>query len=272
MKNLMPVIVLASLLLSIGSKEAAAQNARRIRLTDNTDIMVITLTPDKTVLSMSGLSSERIKRVPPFATLGIYYPSGCRPDSKIPLFFAMSPDAGNGISTIPPYSPFADKLRFAVAALDIPAEQDIEEARYYYMLHTIYFFKKKGILSGQPVWIGGFSGGAKWSLHLGALGGDRFDGILAAGCNEDFASLGFRQMHNPKALNVPIVMLNGTVDETAGTNDWNYYPMLWTMKKTGFTNVHVIVYDGGHSLPYQETLDAFIWLKRCYAKKTNASK
>lgn len=249
--------------------EVHAQNARQIRLAGNANIKVMTLKVDKTVLSKCGLSSDRIKRVPASASLGIYYPPGCGPKSQIPLFFAMNPGAGNGISAISPYIIFADKLHFAVAALEFPADQDIEEARYYYMLHTVSFFRKSG---GQPVWIGGFSGGAKWALHLGTWGGDRFDGILAGGCNEDFASLGFRQIHDLKAFNVPIVMLNGTADETAGTGDWNYYPMLWTIKKTGFKNVKIIVYDGGHSLPYQETLDAFVWLKKCYGKKSHSGR
>jgi hypothetical protein len=40
------------------------------------------------------------------------------------------------------------------------------------------------------------------------------------------------------------------------------------MKRSGFKNIKIMVYDGGHGLPYRETLDAFIWLKKCYAKKT----
>jgi predicted esterase len=257
------------LLLGLGAG-TEAQNPRQS--SGGKEISVFRLFPNKTVLASSGLSNERIKKVPDSAILGIYFPSGYRQGSAVPFFFAMCPGTGDGISTIPAYMRFADELHFAIAAFNFPPEQDIEEARFYYILHTIYVFRKSGVLRSQPVWVGGFSGGAKWSLHLGAWGGDRFDGILAAGCNEDFATLGFRQMYNPKALNVPIVMLNGTVDETAGTNDWNYYPMLWTMKKTGFTNVHVIVYDGGHGLPYQETLEAFIWLKKCYEKKSRGSR
>jgi predicted esterase len=230
------------------------------------------LHPNKTVLASIGLSREQIKRVPDSATMGLYFPSGYRDGSSIPIFFVMPTDGESGIPIISSYVLFADKLHFAVAGFEFPAESDMEEARYYYCLHVIYLFRKNGIIRNQPVWIGGFSGGGLWSLHMCAWGGDRFNGVLAAGCNQDFASVGFCQMKNQKAFDVPIAMLNGTADEIAGTDHWNYYHILWTMKNTGFKNIKIFVYDGGHSLPYQETLDAFVWLKKCYEKKSRGGR
>jgi predicted esterase len=232
-----------------------------------TRVVRIDAAVDKTLLASSGLSGVRLERVPATATIGVYYPESYKPGMAMPVLFAMSPGAGSGISGVNTFIRFAEKLGFIIAAVQIPEAQDVEEARYYYMLHAIDFFRKQGILLHQPAWIGGVSGGAKWALQLGAWGGSRFDGIIAIDCNEDFATLGFLQLKDRSALDIPICLINGSSDELAGIGRGDYMQMIWTMKQTGFKPVKIFVFDGGHTIPEQETIEAFEWLKQCYDKK-----
>lgn len=167
---------------------------------------------------------------------------------------------GRGNRAIGAYQRFADEIGFVVAAVDLPGAQDITEARYYYILHIVEGLRRAGTLGTQPVWIGGLSGGAKWAMHLGALGGDRFSGVLAIASNDDFATVGYQEYGNRTALQMPICLLNGTQDGVAGVNVEWYEPMCRSLKTTGFSNVMRREYDGGHSIPYAETVEAFRWL------------
>ncbi len=225
------------------------------------EIQIIEASINEAIVDASGLSAERCMRIPSNAKIGFYYPSSYKKGMNLPVLFAMSPGAGNAMGAIYSFRQFAEEIIFIVAASEVAADKDIEEARFYYILHAIDYLKKKSILTNETsIWIGGISGGAKWALHLGAWGGKIFSGILAISSNEDFATLGYRQLHNTTALNVPICMINGLHDNIAGVDDYNYYAMIWTMKQTGFRRIKVVVYDGGHNMPFQETIDAFKWL------------
>lgn len=201
------------------------------------------------------------------AKVGIYIPNTAKSKKSMPLFFAMRPGVGSGLSAINQYKKFADELGFIVAAVGLDSNNDNEDSRLYYMLNCIKNLSDEGLLDDEPVFIGGFSGGGKWSLHLGAWAGDYFSGILGIGTNEDLASFGYRQTANKSCFDLPIVMLNGTNDDVAGTNDYNYYSMFWRMKETGFKKVKVMVYEGAHSIPYKETLEAFEYLLENYSTR-----
>jgi predicted esterase len=193
--------------------------------------------------------------------VAIYYPKNFTPAKKWPLFIAMAPGAGAGVRALFNYREFADNVGFLIAAPELPVEQDIEDARYYYALLAINKLNSSGYIRNQPVWIGGFSGGGKWALQLGAYGGDIFSGILAIGCNEDYATLGLKEYKNNRALDILIYLLNGTEDEVAGTKRSDYPEMINSIKNSGFRNVTVETYPGAHSIPYKETLQAFNYLK-----------
>lgn len=82
---------------------------------------------------------------------------------------ALAPGVGNFIPEIASYKRFADSIGFIVTSENIDSKSDGEAAhRYYYILATINYLKKRGKLGTQPVWIGGASGGAKWAMHLNA--------------------------------------------------------------------------------------------------------
>jgi predicted esterase len=218
---------------------------------------------DKSIYSHSNIPPEKSDLIPTSSRAGVYYPKKYVKNKKWPVFFAMEPGEGNGISAIAGYTCFADSLGFLVAApgIDNPG-QDNEISRYYYILHIIALLDNNRIINTSQVYIGGFSGGAKWALHIGAFGGDIFSGILAAGCNEDFATIGYNELKNTSCLNIPHYFLNGDKDEIAGTGISFYQKMVKSIKRTGFKTVTFKEYEGGHSLPVEDTFKAFEWLLR----------
>jgi hypothetical protein len=216
---------------------------------------------DESVFKNSNIPSEKIKDIPGKAKIGVYYPKNFTLDKKWPLFIAMQPGEGNGISAIYGYIQMADQEGFIIAAPEITVNQDNEISRYYYVLSIIGLFKNEDFLRSSEIWIGGFSGGAKWALQIGAYGGDLFDGILAIGCNEDLATLGYKELKNESCLYVPIYFLNGNKDEIAGPHLPYYKKMIESVKATGFKNITTEVYEGGHYLPLKKTSRAFEWFE-----------
>lgn len=93
-------------------------------------------------------------------------------------------------------------------------------------------------------------------MHLGAYGGDIFGGILAIGCNEDFCTIGYQEYKNQSALDVPLYLLNGTKDLIAPASGYEYHAMLNSLKNTGLRKIETAVFDGGHEVPYRETVEA----------------
>ena len=83
------------------------------------------VTLDKNVLRESNIPSEKFKNIPLKARIGIYFPKNYNPENTWPLFIAMQTGMGGGISAIPSYSKFADKLGFIVAAPELPGKLDI---------------------------------------------------------------------------------------------------------------------------------------------------
>lgn len=208
---------------------------------------------NREILKKSGIEPGKSGNIPASVEIGIYYPTKFSLHKRWPLFIAMGPGIETGIAEINAYVKYADKLGFIVAAPELPAELDNEESRFYYTFHIIEYLKDEGHISGKPILIGGFNGGAQWALQIGAYGGDLFDGIVAIGCNNDGATIGYDKMKNETALQVPIYLLNGTKDKEAGTKSESYLTLVESIKKTGFAHVKEVPYKGGHSIPQKET-------------------
>lgn len=213
---------------------------------------------DQVFLSSTNIPSKDYKYIPPKAQIGIYYPQEYSRDKTYPVFVAEQPDVGNFIPGMSAYQRFADELGFIITAQNIDPKFDDEAfGRYYYILASLDYLKKQGVIGDQPVWIGGASGGAKWAMHLGEFGGNIFSAVLAIVANDDFSSYGYGELPNPTAKDVAIYLLNGTHDDIAGPQDKYYQDMLVSLRKNGFWNVTVKIFEGGHEIPYNETKQAF---------------
>jgi len=114
-----------------------------------------------------------------------------------------------------------------------------------------------------PVACGGFSGGAKLSGEIAAMLADSgrwMIGIWMGGCNEDYASAGLNLYKpNPGVFKrIPIFIASGLSDDIAtpgqssGVRD--------SLEKTGFRNVRLESYDGGHHpVPPQMVKQGLLW-------------
>ena len=213
------------------------------------------------LLKASAIPKEKYSNIPESTEIGIYYPKQLSPGKKCPLFLAMGPGVDIGISEINSYVQFADKLGFIVAAPELPPNTDIEEARFYYLLHIIEYLREAGVIADKQVWIGGMSGGGQWALQLGAYGGGIFNGIISIGRIEDFTIIVDSELQNKSVLDVPICLLNKQNKNVTDSGNEQYKKTIASIKSLGFTRIKVMEYGGENIIPSKEVFEAFNWLR-----------
>jgi hypothetical protein len=85
------------------------------------------------------------------------------------------------------------------------------------------------------------------AMDIGPYGGtDTFRGVIAAGCNNDFATYGLGMLSNPSSLALPFVVVNATDDSVVGGATPT---VIASMMHSGFTHVSSLSYTGGHVMP-----------------------
>lgn len=127
-----------------------------------------------------------------------------------------------------------------------PLHADDHWGHYYYARHLLRDLREEGVVSSEArVVLTGFSGGGKMALQLGAIGGlDTWQGVLAGGVNQAMAPDILDQMANPSALDLPIILFNGTADHLVTHRSEEVLRELWD---AGFT-AWLREYEGGHTL------------------------
>jgi pimeloyl-ACP methyl ester carboxylesterase len=115
-----------------------------------------------------------------------------------------------------------------------------------------------------PVGFAGFSGGAKSSGILGAMLAKenkiKICGFFLAGINSDRLSAAYQDYHPPTDfLNVPVWISSGMQDQIAppGAQEGVYY----SLKRTGFKQVRLEKFFGGHALRSGEIQRALHWFR-----------
>jgi hypothetical protein len=119
--------------------------------------------------------------------------------------------------------------------------------------------------SGQwPVAFAGFSGGAKRSGILAAMlarnRGFKICGLFLAGMNSDRLSAAYKDYQPPSDfLRIPVWLSSGTVDQIArpGAQEGVYY----SIKRTGFQQVRLEKFSGGHEVDGSEVRRALHWFR-----------
>jgi hypothetical protein len=119
--------------------------------------------------------------------------------------------------------------------------------------------------SGQwPVAFAGFSGGAKRSGVLAATlasnRGFKICGLFLAGMNSDRLSATYKDYHPPSDfLRIPVWLSSGTADQIArpGAQEGVYY----SIKRTGFQQVRLEKFSGGHEVDGSEVRRALHWFR-----------
>jgi hypothetical protein len=119
-------------------------------------------------------------------------------------------------------------------------------------------------IKSWPVACAGFSGGAKRSATVAAAmmkEGHNVTGIFLGGCNEDRATLGL-ELYRPgeRFKQVPIFLSNGTSDPIA--NPQQGATVAEAMRRSGFRNLRLESYEGGHRQNEEQLRLALQWFKQ----------
>ena len=120
-----------------------------------------------------------------------------------------------------------------------------------------------------PVAAAGFSGGAKRSGFFGALlcaDNRPVIGLYMGGCNEDMASAGLKEYRPDRSVfrKVPVYLSAGKKDTTATVAAANQVRA--SLEATGFRDVRLETYDGGHTPDSAQITEALNWFKELHAK------
>jgi hypothetical protein len=115
-----------------------------------------------------------------------------------------------------------------------------------------------------PVAFAGFSGGAKTSGFLGAMlaknRGFKICGFFLAGINADRLSAAYHDYQPPADfLSIPVWISSGTADQIArpGAEEGVFY----SLKRTGFQQVRLEHFSGGHAVNSAEVQRALHWFR-----------
>jgi len=115
-----------------------------------------------------------------------------------------------------------------------------------------------------PAAFAGFSGGAKSSGFLGAMlaknGGFKICGFFLAGINADRLSAAYHDYQPPADfLSIPVWISSGTADQIArpGAEEGVFY----SLKRTGFQQVRLEHFSGGHAVNSAEIQRALHWFR-----------
>ena len=208
----------------------------------------------------------------PTPTMGralLFFPSGFDPARSWPILIVTSTtDFGcTSIKDAPWYREAAMKERWVVLATDatISPRADSLQWRLAILTGALQMIRDNWPQSAQwPIAFAGFSGGAKRSGILAAmLAGNRgfkICGMFLAGINSDRVTAACKDYHPPADfLNVPIWISSGTDDQVAlsGAQEGVYY----SLKRTGFQNVRLEKFVGGHALKSAEVERALHWFR-----------
>lgn len=199
----------------------------------------------------------------------IYFPSGFDPAKSWPILVITSTtDVGRtNILDAPAYRDAAMKEGWIVFATDATIQPNADSLQWRLVPLTagLQFLRSSWPQSAQwPVAFAGFSGGAKRAGIVAAMLASnhrlKISGMFLAGINSDRVSAAVKDYHPPADfLKVPIWISSGSTDPiaTPGLEEGVYY----SLKRTGFTNVRLEKFFGGHTLKRTDVQRALHWFR-----------
>ena len=115
----------------------------------------------------------------------------------------------------------------------------------------------------------GFSGGAKGAGSIApvlARSGCRIIGLYLTGVNQDYLSSGYaRAQPGANFLMTPIFVSAGHDDRIATLEQ--QYEVVGSIKRTGFKQVRIGIFRGGHEVNEAETSIALRWFRALQKQK-----
>jgi len=208
-----------------------------------------------------------------FARAAIVFPTNFHFGSNWNLLIVSATTDGkaSSIYTMRAFTNTASKQNWVVLAADGPQGKprlDYPIWRFTMIKSALnQLHKTWPVSTNWNLALGGFSGGAKWSgLMAPALfkSFPKITGVFMGGCNEDRVSDGCRIFHPAqKFLETKIFLSGGLQDRVATPSD--HERVGGNIKKTGFGQLRLKMYDGGHQLWKPHLEEAMGW----FAGNTN---
>jgi len=199
----------------------------------------------------------------------LFFPNGFDPARSWPILIVTSTTDldRTSIMDAPWYRDAAIKEGWIVLATDttIRPRADSLQWRLSILTAGLRVIRTNWPQSAQwPVAFAGFSGGAKRGGILAAMlasnRGFKTCGMFLAGINSDRVTAAYKDYQPPADfLNTPIWISSGTTDQIAppGTQEGVYY----SLKRTGFKQVRLEKFFGGHALKSAEIQRALHWFR-----------
>ena len=199
----------------------------------------------------------------------LFFPNGFDPARSWPILIVTSTTDldRTSIMDAPWYRDAAIKEGWVVLATDttIRPRADSLQWRLSILTAGLRVIRTNWPQSAQwPVAFAGFSGGAKRGGILAAMlasnRGFKICGMFLAGINSDRVTAAYKDYQPPADfLNTPIWISSGTTDQIAppGTQEGVYY----SLKRTGFKQVRLEKFFGGHALKSAEIQRALHWFR-----------
>jgi hypothetical protein len=199
----------------------------------------------------------------------LMFPNNFDPAREWPILIVTSTtDLGRtSIMDAPAYRDPAMKEGWIVLATDatIRPREDSLRWRLSILTAALEMIRAEWPQSARwPVAFAGFSGGAKRSGILAATLASnrnlRICGLFLAGINSDRVSAAYQDYHPPaEFLNTPVWISSGNADQiaSAGAEENVYY----SLKRTGFTQVRLEKFFGGHGLKRADVQRALHWFR-----------
>lgn len=194
-------------------------------------------------------------------------PAGFDARRSWPVLLVTAPSGASAVQSLGGYTNTALALGWVVVAVDGPrvkVEQDNNVFAGAMISCLLEFLRHSWPNSAQwPFACAGFSGGAKRAAMTAAQMMRQRDvviGVFMGGCNEDRATAGYNVSRPGNAfLDLPMFLSNGTRDPIADMSKGALVKQL--MEQTGFRNVRLESYDGGHRLDTNQLRQALEWFR-----------
>jgi hypothetical protein len=230
-------------------------------------------TPNAKAQFEAGKASRQVPNVKG----AVAVPRDFDPRKSWPLLIVSTPSGGSALQAMHAYTNVALAEGWVVLAANGPqvkVEEDTSDWNWAMLSSVLDFVTKAWPQSQQwPVACAGFSGGAKRSGFVGAaLMRDHFQvaGLFMGGCNEDRATTGFLVHHPGDGFKrVPIFLSSGTSDTIASPTQ--AAAVKQAMERSGFSNVRLESYAGGHRLDAAHLKRALNWFVQPGPKKRSES-
>jgi pimeloyl-ACP methyl ester carboxylesterase len=218
---------------------------------------------------LQALASQGGNPRPTTGRASVMFPNGFDPAKTWPILVITSTtDVGRtNILDAPAYRDTATKEGWIVFATDATIQPSADSLAWRVAPLTagLQFLRSNWPQSARwPVGFAGFSGGAKRAGIVAAMlaenRGLRICGLFLAGINSDRVTAAYKDYHPPADfLNVPIWISSGMSDPiaTPGLSEGVYF----SLKRTGFKNVRLEKFFGGHMLKKADLQRALHWFR-----------